>query len=100
MCLQHDALAGAAAAEDHGGPAPRHLEADLVEHRETPEALRHVVEADRGSIAAHSAVSGNTKKIRRTSTTLAAIMSIEASTTLRVADRPTPWVPCEVCMPM
>src|SRR5205814_117417 len=83
----------------------RDLQRDVVKHLAVIERLRHMFEPDclpAGALAKGGlihALTGKTKKISFTSTTLMRMMQIDDSTTLLVDVRPTPSVPCVVLKP-
>jgi hypothetical protein len=94
-----DALAGAAAAEEAERRRARNLERHVVEDTAVAERLGDRVKANGGVRHRDYPVSGKSRTISRTSTTLTTISTTDDITTLRVEARPTPSVPCVVVIP-
>src|SRR5690242_19122292 len=74
---------------------------DVSQHLVSSKSLEDLVEYDSRSFVptAHSALSGNTKKMHLTRTTSATITRRDETTTLLVAARPTPAAPWLVVYP-
>src|SRR5713226_413444 len=92
--FERNALARAASAQNAQGLPGGNLERHVPQHLMRSKCFEDLVEYDsRSRMFAHSALSGNAKKMHLTRTTSARMTSSDDTTTLLVAARPTPAAP-------